>query len=110
MLDALGAVSELATANLWLVKDGEAHTPVPNGTFLNGVTRQRVIALLRGAGVTVRERSIRWPEFLDADEVFSTGNYAKVMPVTRIESRNLQPGPIFAKARQLYWDFAHSGK
>ena len=110
MLDALGAVAELATANLWLVKDGEAHTPVPNGTFLNGVTRQRVIALLRGAGITVHERSIRWPEFLDADEVFSTGNYAKAMPVTRIESRNLQPGPIFAKARQLYWDFAHSGK
>jgi len=110
MLDPLGAVAELATANLWLVKDGEAHTPVPNGTFLNGVTRQRVIALLRGAGVTVHERSIRWPEFLDADEVFSTGNYAKVMPVTRIESRNLQPGPVFAKARALYWDFAHSGK
>jgi branched-chain amino acid aminotransferase len=110
MLDALGAVSELATANLWLVRDGEAHTPVPNGTFLNGVTRQRVIALLRAAGVTVHERSIRWPEFLDADEAFSTGNYAKVMPVTRIEQRNLQPGPIFAKARQLYWDFAHSGK
>jgi branched-chain amino acid aminotransferase len=110
MLDALGAVSELATANIWLVKDGEAHTPVPNGTFLNGVTRQRVIALLRGAGITVHERSIRWQECLDADEVFSTGNYAKVMPVTRIESRNLQPGPVFAKARALYWDFAHSGR
>ncbi len=110
MLDPLGAVSELSTANIWLVKDGEAHTPVPNGTFLNGVTRQRVIALLRAAGVTVHERSIRWQEFLDADEVFSTGNYAKVMPVTRIENRGLQPGPIFAKARALYWDFAHSGK
>jgi branched-chain amino acid aminotransferase len=110
MLDALGAVSELATANIWLVKEGEAHTPVPNGTFLNGVTRQRLISLLRGAGVTVHERSIRWQEFVDADEIFSTGNYAKVMPVTRIETRSLQPGPIFAKARALYWDFAHSGR
>jgi branched-chain amino acid aminotransferase len=110
MLDALGAVSELATANIWLVKEGEAHTPVPNGTFLNGVTRQRLISLLRGAGITVHERSIRWQEFVDADEIFSTGNYAKVMPVTRIETRSLQPGPIFAKARALYWDFAHSGR
>ena len=53
MLDPLSNVAELATANIWLAKDGEAHTPVPNGTFLNGVTRQRVISLLRKAGVTV---------------------------------------------------------
>ena len=110
LLDGLGHVAELATANIWMVKDGEAHTPVPNGTFLNGITRQRVISLLRQAGVAVHERSIRWPELLDADEIFSTGNYAKVMPVTRIEARNLQPGPVMQKARELYWDFAHSGK
>ena len=79
MLDALGQVSELATANLMLVKDGEVHTPVPNGTFLVGITRDRVIDLLRRAGITVHERSITWQEFIDADEVFSTGNYGKVL-------------------------------
>lgn len=110
MLDALGNVAELATANIWMVKDGEAHTPAPNGTFLNGITRQRVIKLLRKAGVAVHERALRWQEFLDADEVFSTGNYAKVTPCTRIENRNLQPGPIMQKARSLYWDFAHGGR
>lgn len=110
MLDSLGNVAELATANIWMVKEGVAHTPAPNGTFLNGITRQRVIALLRQAGVRVHERAIRWPEFLDADEIFSTGNYGKVMPVTRIESRSLQQGPVAAKARELYWDYAHSGR
>ena len=109
MLDALGQVSELATANLMLVKDGEVHTPVPNGTFLVGITRNRVIDLLRRTGISVHERSIAWQEFIDADEVFSTGNYGKVQPVTRVESRHLQPGPITGKARQLYWDFAHGG-
>jgi branched-chain amino acid aminotransferase len=109
MLDPAGNVAELSTANIWLVKDGAAHTPAPNGCFLNGITRQRVIALLRQAGVTVHERAIRWQEFLEADEVFSTGNYAKVMPVTRVEDRNLQPGPVMHKARQLYWDYAHAG-
>ena len=44
---------------------------------------------------------------LDADEVFSTGNYSKVMSVTTIEQRVLQPGPIAAKARELYWAYAH---
>ena len=97
-------------ASPWLVKDGAAHTPVPNGTFLVGITRQRVIKLLRKAGVTVHEASLRWEEFLNADEIFSTGNYGKVVPVTRIESRNLQPGPVMAKARALYWEYAHAGK
>lgn len=108
MLDPLGNVAELATANIWLVKNGEVHTPVPNGTFLNGITRQRIISLLRRAGVTVFERTIRWHEVIAADEVFSTGNYGKVLPVTRVEERHLQPGPVMQKARDLYWDYAHS--
>ena len=47
MLDPLGSVAEFCASNLWIGKDGAAHTPVPNGTFLNGITRQRVIRLLR---------------------------------------------------------------
>jgi branched-chain amino acid aminotransferase len=81
---------------------------VPNGTFLNGITRQRMVTLLREAGVKVHERSLRWQDFLEADEVFSTGNWAKVAPVTRVEDRELQPGPVYKKARELYWDYAHT--
>ncbi len=108
VLDAMGNVAELATANLMGVKDGVVHTPYPNGTFLNGITRQRVASLLRKAGYIVEERPIRFPELLDMDEVFATGNYAKVMPLNRIEDRDLQPGPVFHKARELYWEWAHS--
>lgn len=110
VLDGLGNVAELATANIFLAKNGQAHTPVPNGTFLDGITRQRVIALLRKAGVAVHERSLTFADFLDADEIFCTGNYSKVMPVTRIETRDLQPGPVYHKARELYWAFAHGGR
>ncbi len=46
VLDGLGNVAELATANLWMAKDGAAHTPIANGTFLNGITKQRVAKLL----------------------------------------------------------------
>ncbi len=108
MLDALGHVAEFATANLFLVRDGTVQTPICNGTFLNGITRQRIIALLRADGYDVQERVIGFQEVLAADEVFSTGNYAKIMPVTRIEDRDIQPGPIAARARALYWDFAHA--
>jgi branched-chain amino acid aminotransferase len=108
MLDPLGHVAELATANIWFAKNGEAFTPIPNGCFLNGITRQRIIQLLRDDGVTVHETTLDWKDFLNADEVFTTGNFSKVMPITRVETRDLQPGPIAARARALYWDFAHS--
>ena len=108
MLDPLGYVAELATANVMMAKDGVVHTPAANGTFLAGITRRRVIQLLRDAGKDVRERSITYEELLGADELLSVGNYGKVLPITRIEQRHLQPGPVYARARELYWDFAHS--
>jgi branched-chain amino acid aminotransferase len=107
VLDMLGNVAELATANVFMVKDGVVHTPAPNGTFLAGITRARVIQLLRADGRQVAERAVAYRELLEADELFLTGNYAKVVPIIRIEGRSLQPGPIGTRARTLYWDFAH---
>ncbi|HEY2660935.1 MAG TPA: branched-chain amino acid aminotransferase [Caulobacteraceae bacterium] len=107
LLDMLGNVAELANANIFMVKDGVVFTPAPNGVFLNGVTRQRVIALLRGDGVEVVEKTLAYRDFLDADEIFSSGNYGKVTAMIRIEDRELQPGPIYQRARALYWAFAH---
>ncbi len=106
--DALGNVAETGTSNVFMAKEGVVHTPAANGTFLNGITRQRVISLLRGAGVPVEESTLRYEDFAGADEIFITGNYSKVMPVLRIDSRDLQPGPFYRKTRELYWDFAHS--
>ena len=107
VLDFEGNVAELATANIWIAKDGAAHTPVANRTFLSGITRYRVGKLLRKAGIAVHERTMTWADVLEADEVFTTGNYGKVLPVTRVENRDLQPGPIYRQARQLYFDWAH---
>ncbi len=109
MLDALGMVAELATANLFLGRDGVLHTPAANGSFLNGITRRRVIGLMRADGVTVEERPIRWDEVAEADELFSSGNYGKLLPIRRIGDRELAAGPLFRQARRLYWDHAHGG-
>jgi branched-chain amino acid aminotransferase len=106
--DVLGNVAELATSNVFMAKGGIVYTPIPNGTFLAGITRQRVIGLLRDVGVTVIEKILPYQEFELADEIFSTGNYSKVVPVTRIDGQFLQPGPLYTKARELYWSFAHS--
>jgi len=105
--DALGNVAETSTSNVFMVKDGAVMTPAPNGTFLNGITRQRVISLLRDAGETVVETTLRYEDFQAADEIFTTGNYSKVVPVLRIDDRHLQAGPKAKKARELYWAYAH---
>jgi len=107
--DPSGNIAELATANLWIARDGVAQTPVCNGTFLNGITRQRVMQLLRDDGVEVSETTLTETDIMAADEVFTTGNYGKVLPITRVEAKPLQPGPVYRRARELYWDFAASG-
>jgi branched-chain amino acid aminotransferase len=106
--DMLGNVAELATSNIFMAKDGVVFTPIPNGTFLAGITRQRVIGLLRQGGVCVVEKTLAYEDFEKADEIFATGNYSKVVPVTRIGDRALPFGPLYTKARELYWAFAHS--
>ncbi|WP_187970153.1 branched-chain amino acid aminotransferase [Aquibium microcysteis] len=107
VLDMLGNVAETGSSNIFMVKDGVAFTPVANGTFLSGITRSRTIGLLREAGQAVVEKTLTVADFLGADEIFSTGNHSKVVPVLQIEDRTLQAGPVAAKARALYWDWAH---
>src|SRR4029077_15505017 len=82
VLDMLGNVAETASSNIFLVREGQAVTPVANGTFLSGITRARTIALLAGQGIDVVERTVSVREFREADEIFSTGNHSKVVPVT----------------------------
>ncbi|MGQ7793795.1 branched-chain amino acid aminotransferase [Faunimonas sp. B44] len=106
--DLIGNVAETGTSNVFMAKEGVVFTPLPNGSFLNGITRQRVIRLLREDGVEVREVTLTPADLMGADEIFSSGNYSKVVPITQIEERALQPGPIGARARALYWEWAHS--
>jgi len=107
-LDLDDNVAETASTNVFMVRDGEVLTPVPNGTFLAGITRARVIGLLRDEVYKVTETSLRVEDFHTSSEMFLTGNAGKVMPVTRFEERDLNAGPVYNRARELYWDFAHS--
>ena len=107
--DSQGNVAEFASANLFFVTpDGKVVTPVPNGTFLSGITRARVIDLLAREGIQVEQRSVR-PEELDtAIEIFNTGNYGKVTPCVRYESRSLPVGPVATLARDRYMAFCET--
>ena len=106
--DVIGNVAEFANSNAFMGKDGVVFTPIPNGAFLAGITRKRVIGLFRDAGISVVETVLGYADFENADEIFSAGNASKVLPITRIGERALQPGPLYRKARELYWAYAHS--
>jgi len=108
--DVMGNVAETATANVFMVRDGEILTPIANGTFLAGITRARHMANLADEGMAVREAVLSYDDFRAADEVFLSGNYSKVTPVTAFDDRQYQVGPITRNVRELYWDWAHSGK
>ena len=109
VLDSQGHVAEFATSNLFLVTaQGEVVTPVANGTFLAGITRARVIKLLAEAGVMVKERIVLPLELDSAKEIFNTGNFGKVQPCNRYESRALPIGEIATLARDRYFAFMQS--
>ncbi|EAQ14620.1 branched-chain amino acid aminotransferase [Maritimibacter alkaliphilus HTCC2654] len=106
--DALGNVAETASANVFMVKDGEVFTPIANGTFLSGITRARHIENLRADGVTVHEAVLSFDDFRAADEVFLSGNLNKVTPVIEFDGTMYQHGPVTRRVRELYWDWAAS--
>jgi branched-chain amino acid aminotransferase len=83
MLDWRGQLAEGTGANIFLVFNGELHTPTPD-CFLNGLTRQTVIDLAKKRGIRVVERAIMPDELAKADEVFLTGSAAEVTPVGEI--------------------------
>ena len=106
--DAVGNVAETATSNVFLVKDGEIFTPIPNGTFLAGITRSRHIQNLKSDGYQVNECVLKFEDFSRADEVFLTGNMTKITPVSLFDDIKYEIGPVTKKARTLYFDWANS--
>ncbi|MFK7752358.1 MAG: branched-chain amino acid aminotransferase [Sedimentitalea sp.] len=106
--DAMGNVAETATANIFMARDGEVFTPVPNGTFLAGITRARHMANMRADGIKVHETVLSFDDFSQADEVFMSGNMAKLTPVSAFDDTQYQMGPIARRVREMYWDWAAS--
>jgi branched-chain amino acid aminotransferase len=112
--DAIGNVAETASANVFMVRDGEVFTPVPNGTFLAGITRARHIENMRADGLTVHESVLSFEDFHSADEVFLSGNMMKVTPVKAFDHTAYETGgnrnPVTQRVRAMYWDWAASQK
>jgi branched-chain amino acid aminotransferase len=106
--DAMGNLAESATANVFLVKDGALFTPIPNGTFLAGITRARHIANARAAGIEVHETVLTFEDAHRADEVFLSGNFAKVTSVRAFDGTEYRSRAVTEQMRGMYMDWALS--
>ncbi|TBN39487.1 branched-chain amino acid aminotransferase [Paracoccus subflavus] len=100
-MDWEGYVAEATGANIFFVRDGEVHTPLAD-RFLNGITRQTIIQMLRDNGTTVHERRIRPEELEDFQECFLTGTAAEVTPVGQIGDWHFQVGQVTRKVAEDY--------
>ena len=101
MLDYRGYVAEATGANIFFVRDGELHTPIAD-CFLNGITRQSVMALARARQIKVVERHILPDELATFDECFLTGSAAEVTPVAEIAQHKFTPGPMCEAMMNAY--------
>jgi len=100
-LDYRGLIAEATGANVFLVIDGEIHTPTPD-CFLDGITRRTVIGLAKGLGYKVIERAIKPEELARTQEVFLTGTAAEVTPVGEIGEYKFTPGAVCAALIKAY--------
>ncbi|HEX3754782.1 MAG TPA: branched-chain amino acid aminotransferase [Rhizomicrobium sp.] len=103
MFDYRGLVAEATGANVFFVKDGVLHTPIPD-CFLNGITRQSVIAIAKARNIPVVERHIEPLEMADFSECFLTGSAAEVTPVSEIGSYRFKPGALSETLMNAYAD------
>ena len=106
MRDGEENIVEFGSANLFIVKADRIVTPEWNKTFLNGITKQRVISLLKEEGIEVAETKVTVNDLFSAKEVFSTGNFGKVLPVTKVDKTLYEIGVFCKKAISLYQKYA----
>lgn len=106
MRDPWDDIAEFAFANIMVAKNGRVKTPIANGTFLAGITRKRILTLLNDNGIEATEAKLTTADLHAADEIFSVGNYGKVVPCNRFEGRPLNAGPIGQEARRQYFKWA----
>ena len=110
ILDPLGYIAEFASSNLFSVINDEVYTPEDNGTFLAGVTRKRVLELCKALGIVVHECKLTVEMLMNSSEIFSTGNYGKVMHLNNLDGKLFESGKFFKKIKKAYWDYSSNFK
>ncbi len=113
MLNHKGEVAECTGDNIFIIKRGELHTPSIDAGILEGITRNAVMEIARGIGITVVERAMERHDVYTADECFLTGSAAEVIPVVECDARPIgtgKPGPITKDLSERFHKLVRSGE
>ncbi len=108
MLTLDGYVAEGTGENIFIVKRGELLTPPPYMGILKGITRQVVMKLAQGMGITVKEEVLTLHDVYTADECFITGTAAEIVPVVKLDGRTIGegvPGPVTKALIQKFREY-----
>jgi len=101
LCDSSGNVAEFASANIFIVSEGLVKTPRLSGSFLAGITRERVISLLK-PDLDVLEVDISTDDVLSADEIFLTGNFSQIQPCVAVDGVRLGDNPLTRRISDAY--------
>lgn len=105
MLNEQGYVAECTGDNVFVIKKGAVTTPPVNDGSLDGITRQVMFELCEKAGVPIREASLTRYDLYTANESFLTGTAAEVIPMVKLDEREIgdgKPGPITLKLIEAF--------
>jgi branched-chain amino acid aminotransferase len=108
-----GELAECTTANLFVVKNGEALTPPLDAGLLAGITREYLFEVGKDAGIAVREQTLRDEDLFEADEAFLTSTTRELVPIAHVDSRTIgngRPGPVTKTLLQAFRRKAHEGE
>ena len=108
-----GELAECTTANLFVVKDGEALTPPLDAGLLAGITREYVFEVGADAGIPVREQTLRDADLFGADEAFLTSTTRELVPISQVDDRTIgsgRPGPVTTMLLQAFRRKAREGE
>lgn len=111
MLNEQGYVVECTADNLFLVKDGELHTPAAYLGLLEGITRNTLMGLAEHKGLVVKEGCYSRYDLYTSEELFMTGSGAELVPIISVDQRAIgtgQPGPVFKELREDFVALVHS--
>jgi branched-chain amino acid aminotransferase len=100
-----GEIAECSTANIFIVKNGEALTPPIDAGLLPGITREFIFDIGAQSGVSVREAVLRDPDLFGADEAFLSGTTREIVPIVKVDDRTIgsgRPGPVTRKLLETF--------
>ena len=105
-----GELAELSTANIFIVKNGEALTPPLDSGLLPGITREFLFEVGAEAGIVVRDQVLKDPDLFGADEAFLTSTTREIVPIVKVDDRTIangRPGPVTKALLQRFREKAH---